>query len=294
MTSPQRHQLPPAPAYVRIAAHLEREIMRGHLAAHTRLAPERALAEEFAVNRQTIRAALQWLRERGLVVTDRRGTYVNGAARRPRTERTAPGTPSGGRVAPAGGQGVPAFPLDLVGSLSRGHLFSAPVPPATAELLGIPPHRPTLTHRQRFVDHHGEETHEAVTHFTPVAVVEIPELSRYVTRLPVTDPDLRLLHQWLARAGIRPAVTETVTVTRRDPQAGTGATPEITVRRRLHDHRGRLLAVTDVTFHDLWQEITLSYAGGTAGSHHVRPAPPHDDAHEHRASSRHSAPRLAP
>ncbi|MEU4272599.1 GntR family transcriptional regulator [Streptomyces sp. NPDC026092] len=265
MSRPLHHRPAPAPAYLRIATHLEREIAQGHMPVHTKLPAERALAETFAVNRQTVRAALQWLRQRGLVVTDRRGTYVNGAARQPGPpiDRPAATEPEGT---------AHLFPAGAADSAHEGRLFSAPVSAAMADALGILRTRPALTHHQRFVTASGELTHEALTHFAPAATLEIPELSRYVTRLPVIDPDLRLLHHWLTRSGIRPTIKETVTVTRPDPRGGTPAPPELTIRRHLYDHHGRLLAITDVTFPGAWQEIALTHAGALPLTHDMRPA----------------------
>ncbi|MFI5633000.1 GntR family transcriptional regulator [Streptomyces sp. NPDC051664] len=64
------------PAYLRIATHFAREIEAGRLSQGEKIGPERALAEQFGVNRGTVRAALRHLREQRLVVTDSRGTYV--------------------------------------------------------------------------------------------------------------------------------------------------------------------------------------------------------------------------
>ncbi|UUN30042.1 GntR family transcriptional regulator [Streptomyces sp. FIT100] len=269
--SPSRRQRDAVPAYLRIAAHLEGEIAAGCMPVHAKLPPERVLTARFGVNRYTVRAALQHLRERGLVVTDRRGTFVAGTAAAPRsgsaTFRTA--RAEGADVE----QAVPIFPVDVVGCLISGQLFSASVSAAMAELLGIPPTRQALVHHQRAVTVAGEPMHEAVTRFTPVATVEVPELSRYLPRLPVTDPDLRLLHQWVVRAGFRPTVRETITLTRHAAQHGPGAAPELAVRRHLCDQQGRLLAVTDLTFHRAWQQITLDYTDPAASTHCVQAGP---------------------
>ncbi|MEU9702250.1 GntR family transcriptional regulator [Streptomyces sp. NPDC047981] len=268
MSRPLHHRPAPTPAYLRIAAHLEREIAQGHMPVHTRLPAERALAETFAVNRQTVRAALQWLRQRGIVVTDRRGTYVNGSV-------PPVGAPPVERPGPAGADGAgPAFPMATADTGHEGRLFSAPVPPAVADALGILRTRPALTYHQRGVDASGRLTHESVTHFAPAAALEIPELGRYVTRLPVIDPDLRLLHHWLTRSGLRPTLTEAVTVTRPEPKSATPSSPELAIRRHLHDQRGRLLALTDVTFPSGWQRITLAHTGPCPLTHDIHPAPP--------------------
>lgn len=51
--------------YRQIAAHLQKQIARGKLAAGTRLPPERELADELDVNRLTLRQALQELELQG-------------------------------------------------------------------------------------------------------------------------------------------------------------------------------------------------------------------------------------
>ncbi|MCX4510396.1 GntR family transcriptional regulator [Streptomyces sp. NBC_01619] len=270
--SPSRRQRDAVPAYLRISAHLEGEIAAGRMPSHTKLPPERILTARFSVNRYTVRAALQRLRDKGLVVTDRRGTYVAGAVAASGADSAA------SHVARAAfteaEQAVPVFPVDVADCLIQGRLFSAPVSAAMAGVLGIAPVRPALVHHQRAVTVSGEPMHEAVTRFTPMAVMEVPELSRYMPRLPVTDPDLRLFHQWTVRAGFRPAVRETITLTRHDTRPGSATSPELTVRRYLRDQRGRLLAVTDLTFHHAWQQITLDYTDPVASTHCVQAGPP--------------------
>jgi GntR family transcriptional regulator len=64
-------------AYVQIADHLAARIEAGELAPGTRLPPERELAAEYGVAYNTLRQAIDVLRERGLVVTLRgHGNYV--------------------------------------------------------------------------------------------------------------------------------------------------------------------------------------------------------------------------
>jgi DNA-binding GntR family transcriptional regulator len=63
--------------YEEIARALRQAILDGKFPVGTKLPKENALSAQFAVSRQTIRAALQILREQGLVVTRRRtGTIV--------------------------------------------------------------------------------------------------------------------------------------------------------------------------------------------------------------------------
>lgn len=64
---------PPArPLYQRIADQLQAEVDKGRIAPGDRLPAERLLADRFGVNRQTVRQALQLLRDRGMVTTGRR------------------------------------------------------------------------------------------------------------------------------------------------------------------------------------------------------------------------------
>lgn len=62
-------------AYVQVANHIAVRIETGEI-SH-KLPAERALAEEYGVAYQTVRHAMQLLRERGLIVTRQgRGTFV--------------------------------------------------------------------------------------------------------------------------------------------------------------------------------------------------------------------------
>jgi GntR family transcriptional regulator len=73
------------PIYLRVAAHLHREIVAGLFQAGTRLPAERPLAEQLHVGRMSIRRALSHLAEEGLIVpSNGRGWFVaNGALEEP-------------------------------------------------------------------------------------------------------------------------------------------------------------------------------------------------------------------
>ncbi|MFD9012109.1 GntR family transcriptional regulator, partial [Streptomyces sp. NPDC059552] len=139
------------PKYQRIAAALRRDLDR---AAHTpggRLPSERSLAARYQVNRQTIRAALQYLREDGLVVTGRRGT-------RP----AVPAVPA-----------VPALPAAMpsaAAAATRGWVAFVTVPPSLAALLGMAGGDRTLVHHHRERGPAGETLRDAVTYFGPGVV----------------------------------------------------------------------------------------------------------------------------
>ncbi|MEU9303638.1 GntR family transcriptional regulator [Streptomyces sp. NPDC048269] len=234
MPSPSRGGGPAAmPKYLRIAAALRHEL--DHL-AHTpdgRLPSERSLAARYQVNRQTIRAALQHLREEGLVVTGRRGT-------RSVTAAAAPGR-------------VPAAP-----ALAQSWLTLVTVPPSLAALLGMNGGERTLVHHRRERGPAGEALRHAVTYLSPGAVAGSPELARYRDRPAlVRDEDLGPLHQWLDRAAAEGRVAETLTMTRTThPPAAASQACGPTVRRTLHDASGRLLAVTDLAF-PTWDRLTF-------------------------------------
>jgi len=63
--------------YEQVAEHIAARIGAGELAPGAKLPPERELASEYGVAYNTMRSAMQLLRDRGLIVTMQgRGTYV--------------------------------------------------------------------------------------------------------------------------------------------------------------------------------------------------------------------------
>jgi GntR family transcriptional regulator len=63
--------------YVQVAEHIAARIEAGALMRGQRLPPERDLAREYGVAYNTMRKALEQLREQGLIVTMHgRGTFV--------------------------------------------------------------------------------------------------------------------------------------------------------------------------------------------------------------------------
>lgn len=258
MSRLSRLQAPTTPVYLRIAATVARDIEQGRIPVNSKLPPERALSRQFDVNRQTVRAALQHLRDLQLVLTDRRGTHV--VDRRP---------PAAGRVPlpRQTGSNLLAFPAPVADGPSTGRLFSASVAPSLALLLGLPGGRTTLIHHHRVLNAEGEGVQDAVTYFSPVAVAEVPELAAYLKRVPTADPDLSLLYLWLERAGLQPAVRESVTLTRHDRRPS--AVPGLSMRRCVHDQHTRVLAVTDLGFTQAWQEVTFA-----ASTHRLWPWSP--------------------
>ncbi|MET9319257.1 GntR family transcriptional regulator [Streptomyces sp. NPDC003038] len=246
MPSPSRGGGPAAtPKYQRIAAALRHELTG---TAHTpggRLPSERSLAARYQVNRQTIRAALQHLREDGLIVTGRRGTRSVAAA------ATA-------AAAAAVGEPVAATrPAGPAAAHTQSWLTAVTVPPSLAGLLGMAGGERTLVHHHRERGPAGDTLQHAVTYLSPAAIAQAPELSGYRDRMAaVRDEDLEPLHRWLERVAVDGRVAETLTMTRTTHPPAASAACGLTVRRTLHDATGRLLAVTDLAF-PTWDRLTF-------------------------------------
>ncbi|OKI28105.1 hypothetical protein A6A28_12335 [Streptomyces sp. CB03578] len=230
MPSPSRSGGPAAtPKYQRIAAALRRELDRAAYAPGGRLPSERTLAARYQVNRQTVRAALQQLRQDGLVVTGRRGT------------RSAAPAPA-------------PFP-----SPPRSSLALVTAPPSLAALLGMRAGERTLVHHRRELGPAGETLQHAVTYLCPELVARTPELAGYRDRTAagVRDEDLGPLHRWLEESAANARIAETLTMTRtRHPHTTAPAACGLTVRRTLHDGAGRLIALTDLVFPS-WDRLTI-------------------------------------
>ncbi|MFE2878127.1 GntR family transcriptional regulator [Streptomyces roseus] len=241
------------PKYQRIAAALRSELERAARTPGARLPSERTLAARYQVNRQTVRAALQRLREDGLIVTERRGTRpaVEGAA----PERRAARRPD-----------LPAASPD------RSRLTLVSVPPSLAQLLGMRGGERTLVLHRREHGPSGETLRDAVTYLCPGAVAAEPELARYrdraaaasATAAPVRDEDLGPLHRWLDRAAERGRMAETLTMTRSSGAPAALPACGLTVRRTLYDGSGGLLAVTDLAF-PTWNRLTFHRDHDVAG-----------------------------
>ncbi|MDX6762293.1 MULTISPECIES: GntR family transcriptional regulator [Streptomyces] len=246
MPSPSRGGGPAAmPKYQRIAAALRRDLDR---AAHTpggRLPSERSLAARYQVNRQTIRAALQYLREDGLVVTGRRGS---------RPAVTA-------EVVPTAADPVAFGPASPAPGPARSWVTVVTVPPSLAVPLGMSGGDRTLVHHHRQEGRAGETLRHAVTYFSPGVVARTPELAVCRSRAGHSrGEDLAALQSWLERAAAAGRVAETITMTRTiHPPAGVPASAPacgLTVRRTVHAPSGLLVAVTDLAF-PTWDHLTF-------------------------------------
>lgn len=235
------------PAYQRIASALADDIQEGRVEPGHRLPSERLLTQRFGAARTTVRSALELLRQQGLIVTGKRGTFVNDVR---------PGGAAGTAAAP-----LPSPFLEPVGREPlSGDLFLATVPPALAAHLRLPPGRPTLHYRHHTYDLLTRWRRRAVTYFTQEAVLDVPQLARYLTHLPATDPDLAAFPAWCRQAGLEGSLSETVTISPAPPHLRTRA-PRLAVRRWYHDQQERLLCMTDLTLPPTRSETTLVYSG---------------------------------
>ncbi|MER6449271.1 GntR family transcriptional regulator [Streptomyces venezuelae] len=252
MPSPSRGGGPAAtPKYQRIAAALRSDLDRAARTPGGRLPSERDLAARYQVNRQTVRAALQRLRDDGLVVTGRRGT------------RPAVPAPSAEPVPAAAAPPVPAEVSAAGPAPARSWVALVTVPPSLGTLLGMAGGDRTLVHHHRERGPAGETLRDAVTYLSPGVVARSPELAALRNRTAAATvataaraQDLTPLHRWLDRAAAGGRVAETLTMTRvTHPQAAAPACG-LTVRRTLHDSSGRLLAVTDLAF-PTWDRLTF-------------------------------------
>ncbi|MFD0265156.1 GntR family transcriptional regulator [Streptomyces sp. NPDC127106] len=297
MPSPSRDGGPAAlPKYLRIAAALRQELEDAAHGPGGRLPSERTLAAHYRVNRQTVRAALQHLREDGLIVTERRGTRsafpAPPAAPAPPAPPAAPAPsaapgPSarygaarahgaygddgvGGAVATRPPEvmhgGVPAAgPAGAPGAVvAQSWLARVIVPPPLAPLLGMRSGERTLVHHRRERSPAGQTLQHAVTYLCPRAVAQTPDLAVYRDRPAARDEDLGPLHRWLDRAAEQGRVADTITLTRSSHPRAAAPACGLTVRRTLHDDSGRLLAVTDLAF-PTWDRLTFHRDRATGG-----------------------------
>ncbi|MGC3003203.1 GntR family transcriptional regulator [Streptomyces sp. G35A] len=213
------------PLYRRIATELLDELRDGTIPPGERLPGERQLAGHFGVSRETVRQALQVLRQDGLVATDRRGTHA-----------TLPGLP----VETPASLGFPIGARWAAhGAVTRATVTWETPPPGHAEALAAAPAEPTLVHRYWSASADGRELRTAVTSFSAVALAEVGELARYRDRADgTTAAELRRAYDWMRRAGL--ALHHRDTITR------IAGTPSVRVTRRVHDQHDRPLEITEL------------------------------------------------
>ncbi|MCX2181348.1 GntR family transcriptional regulator [Streptomyces sp. SKN60] len=255
---PEHRSSATLPLYLRVACALRDDLTHRRISPGSRLPSERLLAHRYHVNRQTVRSALQLLRDERLVVTDRRGTFA-----------AVPGHEAAHESGPETGQQAayePRFPAReprrrtfpggprAADALVRAALSWEAPPAALAGRLCLAPGEPTLVHRHLVLTPAGEPMQQSVTWFSRPALTEIPQLARYRgCHERRGQPDLRLLYHWMRQAGLRTTHRETVGVPAAPPHPApdgareTGAA-RLSVHRVVCDQHGHALEITDIEF----------------------------------------------
>ncbi|MGW4702403.1 GntR family transcriptional regulator [Streptomyces sp. NPDC004285] len=241
MAEPDSEAVADVPLYLRVAAALREDLTQRRLSPGSRLPSERSLSQRYHVNRQTVRNALQLLRDEKLVVTDRRGTFAADAEAETGPEPAAPPLAARRPTFPGGPRAA--------GALVRASLTWEPPPTPLAPRLLLTPGEPTLVHRHTVLGPHGGALQRAVSWFSRAALAEIPQLSRYRRgRDGRQQPDLRLLYHWMHQAGLRITHRESVGVPPGPVAAAAGGTARLVVHRVVSDQHGHALEITDIDF----------------------------------------------
>ncbi|MEF9881239.1 GntR family transcriptional regulator [Streptomyces sp. P9-A4] len=242
MAEPDSEAAADAPLYLRVAAALREDLADRRISPGSRLPSERSLSQCHHVNRQTVRSALQLLRDERLVVTDRRGTFAAPAEA---------GGAGGEPVVPVPTAGRPTFPGGprAAEALVRASLTWEPPPAPLAPRLLLTPGEPTLVHRHTVLGPQGAALQRAVSWFSRPALAEIPQLSRYRRgRDCRQQPDLRLLYHWMHQAGLRITHRESVGVPPGPTTTTAGGAARLVVHRVVSDQHGHALEITDIDF----------------------------------------------
>ncbi|WP_369142617.1 GntR family transcriptional regulator [Streptomyces sp. R44] len=239
MAEPESGAAAEVPLYLRVAAALREDLAQRRISPGSRLPSERSLSQRYHVNRQTVRSALQLLREERLVVTDRRGTFA--AADSSASEPAAPALTARRPTFPGGPRAAEA--------LVRASLTWEPPPAPLAARLLLTPGEPTLVHRHTVLGPQGAALQRAVSWFSRPALAEIPQLSRYRrARDCRQQPDLRLLYHWMHQAGLRITHRESVGVPPGPATTTQGGAARLVVHRVVSDQHGHALEITDIDF----------------------------------------------
>ncbi|MEU7023006.1 GntR family transcriptional regulator [Streptomyces sp. NPDC046203] len=262
------------PRYLEVAAALRDGLLHHRPAPGSRLPSERHLALRFRVNRQTVRSALQLLREEGLVLTDRRGTFaahrIDPADPTDPTRLVRPAADGADRVrrGPTAPYHRP-FPGGprAADALVRTSLSWEAPPVALTGRLGLTPGEPTLVHRHTVLTPAGASVQRSVSWFSRPALAEVPQLGRFRRGAErFRQPDLRLLYHWMRLAGLRTTHRESVGLPApADPQrdavdAGRGAS-RLSVHRVVSDQHGHALEITDIDLAAHGRTWTYEYGG---------------------------------
>ncbi|MFB6841205.1 GntR family transcriptional regulator [Streptomyces sp. NPDC056361] len=241
MAEPESEAAAEPPLYLRVAAALREDLAQRHISPGSRLPSERSLVQRYHVNRQTVRSALQLLRDERLVVTDRRGTFAAGAGDTTAAEPAGPALTARRPTFPGGPRAAEA--------LVRASLTWEPPPTPLAPRLLLAPGEPTLVHRHQVLGPHGSALQRAVSWFSRPALTEIPQLARYRRgRDCHRQPDLRLLYHWMHQAGLRITHRESVGMPPGPTTTTAGGAARLLVHRVVSDQHGHALEITDIDF----------------------------------------------
>ncbi|MBT2441959.1 GntR family transcriptional regulator [Streptomyces sp. ISL-36] len=250
MAEPEPEQAAVVPLYLKVAAALRSDLTDRRLAPGSRLPSERSLAHRYHVNRQTVRSALQLLREERLVVTDRRGTFAAGSEHGART----PALTARRQFFPGGAEAADA--------LVRASLDWEAPPAALTGRLALVPGEPTLVHRHVVLSPGGTALQRSVSWFSRPALAEIPQLGRYRRgKGPALQPDLRLLYHWMHQAGLRLTRRESIGVPPDQETAVGDGAARLVVHRVVSDQHGHALEITDIDFAARGAAWTYEFSG---------------------------------
>ncbi|TWE15944.1 GntR family transcriptional regulator [Kitasatospora atroaurantiaca] len=258
---PEQQETSRAATYRAIARDLGDEIRAGRIPPGRNLPSERELAGRYRVNRQTVRAALQYLRAQGQVASDRLGTYVLARhAGRPvqaslsrRREASFPGS----------------FLRPGLSAVAVGWLGEGVLDPCTAEAFEVPRGTVVLTYGQQLRDADGHILQSSLSCFAPALLDRVPQLAAAVEAVGAgggADPaELGDLFVWGAMAGLRLYRTDRVQVLLEVGEPEASAVPgfRLVVRRTVADQCGQALIVTCFQIGAEYAELT--YRDGDAG-----------------------------
>jgi DNA-binding GntR family transcriptional regulator len=212
----------PVPLYFQVAQQLERAIEDGRLTPGSRLDNEVELAERLGLSRPTVRRAIQYLVEQGLLVRKRGvGTQVVHAKVRRSIELTS-------------------LYDDLVASKQRPRtevlsLTEQPAPTSIAVILGVPEESPVLSiERLRYAQ---DEPLALMRNYLPTGLV----------RLSTSDLENHGLYELLRGSGVHLRIAAQ-TIGARAATADEGrllgerrSAPVLTMTRTTYDDTGRIV-----------------------------------------------------
>lgn len=235
-----------AATYLRIANHLRLDIQSGRLRPGRNLPSERQLALHFGVHRQTVRAALQQLRDQDHVASDHLGTYAlphrSGRPVRPSLDR-GPGAAFPG-----------SFLRPETAAVAAGVLRTGPVDHRAAEAFRLDLDAIGLVYEHSLHAPDGGVLQSSLSWFAPELPRQIPQLGLAARKVMGSTADLGDLFVWAAMAGLRLRAGDTI----QPLPAGAESPGGLAVRRRLTDQYDRLLISTAFRVVEKGTELTYS------------------------------------